>query len=626
MSPISSLIDGPVVQSLGWSLVHFLWQGVLIGVVTSAALAVTRRRTAAARYDICVASMFLMLLAPVLTFLYLLQDATRPLPAVPPELLMLVEPAAPWAQWMETWLPHVALIWLGGVFIFQARLLVLWRRSVRLRQDGATPAPQTWRDTTSSLGESLGVRRAVRVLQSTVAESPMVVGWIRPVVLLPVRVFEELTPPQLRSIIAHELAHLRRYDDVINLIQAVFESLLFYHPMVWWVSHRLRVEREYCCDDVAVQACGNALCYARALALLDTLRIEARQTTLTATGGPLMSRISRIVGKQSIATPRPTGWVMPTLLTALISAGAATTFFASQAEAVGPDHKDKIVIEHKKKAATKGVDIALIAKKMGHPQAELLYALQEAGVDRATLMATLEQLDDTGKIVQAVEMAAKKQQKRAEAERSAWVKSEQEELTRKLKAKEKAIITDLKERGASDEEIKKTLHKFHQEAKMKLAMHEKQSQLIAQMKQAGATEVEIKKAVQKLHASAAEQDAYAKKRDQYIKQMMASGASKAEIKKAIMEFDRKVELARMVEVKEKQLIEQMKARGASKAEIKKAIQKLHTEAKEAGAQRVKLEEKQLAEEKQIVARMREMGISDDTIKQVIKEWRAKHAG
>jgi beta-lactamase regulating signal transducer with metallopeptidase domain len=625
MSNISSLIEGPVVQSLGWSLVHFLWQGVLIGVVTSAALAVTRRRTAAARYDICVASMFLMMLAPLLTFLYLLQDATRPLPAVPPELLLLIEPATPWSQWMEAWLPHIALIWLGGVFIFQARLLVLWRRSVRLRQHGATLAPTTWRETTASLSESLGVRRAVRVLQSTVAESPMVVGWIRPVVLLPVRVFEELTPPQLRSIIAHELAHLRRYDDVINLIQAVFESLLFYHPMVWWVSHRLRVEREYCCDDVAVQACGNALCYARALALLDTLRIEARQTTLTATGGPLMSRISRIVGKQSISTPRPTGWVMPALLTALISAGAATTFFASQAEAVGPDHKDKVVIEQKKQA-TRDVDIALIAKKMGHPQADLLYALQEAGVDRATLMAALAQLDDTGKIVQAVKIAEKKQQEKAATARVAWVKAEQEELIKKLKAKEKAIITDLKERGASDEEIKKTLAKFRQEAKMKLAMHEKQSQLIAEMKQAGATEVEIKKAVQKLHASTAEQDAYAKKREQYIKQMMADGASKAEIKKAIMEFDRKVELARMVEVKEKQLVEQMKAGGASKEEITRAVKELHAKAEMVHTERVKISEKQMAEEKQIVAKMREMGISDATIKQVIKEWRAKHAG
>ncbi len=153
----------------------------------------------------------------------------------------------------------------------------------------------------------------------------MVIGWLRPVVLVPTRTLTGLDADHLRAILAHELAHIRRHDYAVNLLQCVVESLLFYHPVVWWLSDRIRTEREHCCDDLAIDACGDALRYARALSALDTLHAEPGLPIVAATGGSLMTRIARIVGQP--ATQRPVragnGWFAVAGLSLVLAAGLA---------------------------------------------------------------------------------------------------------------------------------------------------------------------------------------------------------------------------------------------------------------------------------------------------------------
>jgi TonB family protein len=132
---------------------------------------------------------------------------------------------------------------------------------------------------------------------SAVADCPSVVGWIEPVVLLPAATILGLTPQQLEAVLAHELAHILRYDYLVNMLQTVVETLLFYHPAVWWASARIRQERELCCDDLAVESCGDALCYARALTRLERLRAAAPRLALSSAGGPLLYRIQRLAGE-----------------------------------------------------------------------------------------------------------------------------------------------------------------------------------------------------------------------------------------------------------------------------------------------------------------------------------------
>ena len=148
------------------------------------------------------------------------------------------------------------------------------------------------------MSERLRIRRAVRVLQSTVAQVPLVVGYLRPVILLPVSFLTHLPTEQLEAILAHELAHVRRHDFVVNLLQTMVETLFFYHPAVWWLSSRIRIEREHCCDDLVVTVLENHAEYGRALVAVEELRGQTSVLTLAASDGSLLSRIRRIAGVQ----------------------------------------------------------------------------------------------------------------------------------------------------------------------------------------------------------------------------------------------------------------------------------------------------------------------------------------
>jgi hypothetical protein len=160
----------------------------------------------------------------------------------------------------------------------------------------------------------------VQLLESAAVEVPTVIGWLRPVVLLPATSLTGLSTEQMEMILAHELAHIRRNDFFVNLMQAVVETLLFYHPAVWWISNRIRVEREHCCDDVAVSVSGKPLVYARALTRLEELRVEDAQAFLAANGGSLIGRIRRLAGARAESPNAPSRFVAgAALLTVLLA-------------------------------------------------------------------------------------------------------------------------------------------------------------------------------------------------------------------------------------------------------------------------------------------------------------------
>jgi uncharacterized protein involved in exopolysaccharide biosynthesis len=153
-----------------------------------------------------------------------------------------------------------------------------------------------WIETLDHLRCRLGVSRPVRLLKSALVEVPTVIGWVRPVILLPAATLTGLTPGQLETILAHELAHVRRLDYVVNAFQCLVKALMFYHPVAWWISRCIREERENCCDDLVINVCGDRVGYARALATLEGLRGELPEWAFAASGGSLLNRIRRLVG------------------------------------------------------------------------------------------------------------------------------------------------------------------------------------------------------------------------------------------------------------------------------------------------------------------------------------------
>ena len=155
--------------------------------------------------------------------------------------------------------------WPGcwGWLFFSARLTrsCWWVRSIRIRDN--EPLEAAWMEKLDDLRCRLGVSRPVRLLKSALVEVPTVIGWLRPVILLPAATLSGLTPRQLEAILAHELAHVRRLDYLVNAFQCLVETLMFYHPVAWWISRCIREERENCCDDLVIQVCGDRLIRAR---------------------------------------------------------------------------------------------------------------------------------------------------------------------------------------------------------------------------------------------------------------------------------------------------------------------------------------------------------------------------
>jgi beta-lactamase regulating signal transducer with metallopeptidase domain len=214
-------------------------------------------------------------------------------------------PSNTWTETIELWLPWVSLAWLGGVVVLSLRNLGGWIGVQRLRHAGTAPVCQELADRARARVARMRVGRPVRVLQSTLVEIPIAAGWLKPVLLLPANILAGLSTTQLEAIVAHELAHVRRHDFLVNLLQTVAQTLLFYHPVVWWLSRRIRIEREHCCDDMAVRVCDNNTGLGEAPTLLEASRL-ALEPVLAVSGKAQRS------GRRSVwyADPslRSAGW------------------------------------------------------------------------------------------------------------------------------------------------------------------------------------------------------------------------------------------------------------------------------------------------------------------------------
>jgi beta-lactamase regulating signal transducer with metallopeptidase domain len=306
MNAVSQWLAPDVLRSLGLALSHFVWQGAAIAALAAAAMSFARK--ASARYVIGVAALAVMFVAPVLTFFVLNNSATAL--AVTPDVALVAagnaakvsahhtaaaapaEPSVPVDINAMNWL---VTVWFAGVLLFSLRTAGGFFVVARLRRRDSHPVTAELLVRCRDLQQRLGIARAVRYCESLHLDAPAVLGWFRPVVFLPVSALTGLTEAQLRAVIAHELAHIRRFDAFVNVFQVAVETLLFYHPAVWWLNKRIRAERENCCDDVALSVCRNPAEYARALALMEEWRV-APSLAMAANRGPLASRVARLLG------------------------------------------------------------------------------------------------------------------------------------------------------------------------------------------------------------------------------------------------------------------------------------------------------------------------------------------
>jgi len=264
---MNAVMLNPLAQRAAWSLVHFLWQGVLLGMLAWGALTFLKRRSPGLRYAVACLFLGMCALLPVLSFLGLgaspseveVQIAQSYIYRLLLGLRGHIQPLLPW----------VLVLWCLGSGVIAIRTLGVWFWLRRIRKRAGEVLDMNCRECLERLRRSAGIRRVVRLLESPWVHSPFTVGVLRPVILVPLGFFTAMDPLAAEAVLAHELAHIRRLDVFVIGLQAVIETLLFFHPVVWWLSRRVNTEREHCCDDAAVQACGDAVLFAQTLMRLD---------------------------------------------------------------------------------------------------------------------------------------------------------------------------------------------------------------------------------------------------------------------------------------------------------------------------------------------------------------------
>lgn len=365
MNTITHWIDTDLAEVLGWTLLHSLWQGAAIALLLALGLTLAHSRPPAARYRLAYGAMLALLMACVATFSWLYSPSTLGASTAHEEVTLLYTDAqeAPSAgavtatteavpdhptayrQYFEQHLPLLVTGWLLGVLLLSLRMLGEMAYIQHLKHYRCRGPKGIWPDKLSQLKEQMGIRRNVELRETHRIHSPMVVGVFKQVILLPAGLLSGLTPGQVEAILAHELAHVRRNDYLANLFISMIETLLFFNPMMWWISNKIRSEREHACDDLALEMTGDTLNLVRSLALLEERRLSGHSLAMAFMGkdGSVLNRIQRLLqrnDKRQVAAKA--FWALSTFLVCL----ALLAFQAHTGQKPAPlSFEEKSVVE-----------------------------------------------------------------------------------------------------------------------------------------------------------------------------------------------------------------------------------------------------------------------------------------
>lgn len=343
---LQTLAASKLVVDLGWTLLHSLWQIAFVSILLFLAIRLLQNRSANLRYAISLAALAVSLIIPIVTFIQIsAKDSSSASTevgkgafyevrkesligsnSVPVEASKGVVAtngrqtesifSGVWEKsklYVSDFLPVAVFFWLFGIMFFSIRLCggFFQQRFYRTAAEGTIDSH--WQDACSRLCDAVGIGQTVKILKSTRLKTPIAVGVFKPVILIPAGLFLQIDPRELETIIVHELIHIRRYDPLVNIGQCFIETILFYHPAVWWISAQVRREREFATDAAVVEMYSNShVVYARALANLEEIRLTANIKTprhaTAANGGNLMQRIQRILKVKTEASTASSVW------------------------------------------------------------------------------------------------------------------------------------------------------------------------------------------------------------------------------------------------------------------------------------------------------------------------------
>lgn len=311
MDVLLNFISEDLIYALGWTVMHSLWQGFLIAIIMAFAFQISRKKSAKVRYEIATLSLFMVLVSAVCTFIWYFGTAGE----VIEQQVTLVGQSITVDQvagsstiqnftqsciaYFNDHLPIIVLLWMIGASFFIIRLFGGLIYIQRLKNHRLTLLPEYWQTKVQVLISKIPTKKVVQIFESASVKVPMVIGYFKPYILLPIGAINQLDENEVEAIIAHELAHVFRNDFLLNILLSFIEVFFYYHPAVWWISGNIRLERENCCDDIAISVCGNSLTYAKALVRLQELNAYTPTFAMPFSGqkNQLLNRIRRILNQ-----------------------------------------------------------------------------------------------------------------------------------------------------------------------------------------------------------------------------------------------------------------------------------------------------------------------------------------
>jgi bla regulator protein BlaR1 len=325
MNFVQGILSDRLIDSLGWTILHSLWQGLIIGVLLVLLLYLFRHHNAIIRYNLSVFSLIFIFGLSLLTYVYYFRGAGQPDASNDDYGILNTNDSKeilfPWIRSgvLKTTLtgtiqsisnaisirfPLIITLWFAGVFIISARMAGGALIARRLRNSCLYKIPDVILKRFRGLIRLMNIRKEIKIYESSLIKAPSVIGYFKPVILLPVSAVTHIPVEQLEAIVAHELAHIRRHDYLVNLFQSVIEALFFYHPVVWIIQQRIRKERENCCDDLALSYSGDQIIYIKALTSIHEIPAKAEFPLLALGSGKyhLLNRVLRILKNGKMKT------------------------------------------------------------------------------------------------------------------------------------------------------------------------------------------------------------------------------------------------------------------------------------------------------------------------------------
>lgn len=320
MKIVSDILSNNVITALGWNIFHILWQGLLIAAILSLLLRLLRGKSSQVRYMISLFSLLLFFGLSIINFTanYEKESKERTLREQislnqnQNSLLVDFNNVNLNHTFRETiaeiknqivkidrYFPLIVTVWILGVFAFILKFVLSYVYTSRLKRIGVKDLSEDWLDRFYKLQKKLNINKTVNYIESTLVKIPVVLGWLKPVIVIPVEMLTGIPSNQIEAIIAHELAHIRRNDYIFNVLQTIIETMFFFHPAVWYISAQIRKERENSCDDIALTVCEGSLVYAKALVSIQEFSLNRLYSAVAFSGRKkhLLNRIKRMIMK-----------------------------------------------------------------------------------------------------------------------------------------------------------------------------------------------------------------------------------------------------------------------------------------------------------------------------------------